>query len=52
MKLFLCNAYLTSTEGTDGLVLQHQGMSSHSADAPMHLQICLGWIELCVPLNV
>ena len=45
MKLLLCNAYLISTVGTDGLVLQHQGMRSHNAEyAPMHLHMCMGWI--------
>ena len=32
MKLYKYNEYSISTVATDGLVLQHQGISSHSAD--------------------
>ena len=37
MKLVHYNEYLVSTVDTDGLVLQHQGISNHSAEyTPMH----------------
>ena len=37
MKLGQYNEYCISTVGTDGLVLYHQGISSHSAEyAPRH----------------
>ena len=32
MKLVLYNEYLVRIVGNDGLVLQHQGISSHSAE--------------------
>ena len=32
MKLVQYNEYLVSTVPTDALVLQHQGISSHSAE--------------------
>ena len=32
MKLVQYNNYLVSTVDTDGMVLQHQGISSHSAE--------------------
>ena len=36
MKLLQNNDYLVSTVDTDGLVLQHQGISNYSAEyAPM-----------------
>ena len=38
--------YLVSTVDTDGLVLQHQGISSYSAEyAPMHFLLFMGWID-------
>ena len=43
MKLVQYNQYLVSTVDTDGLVLWHQGISSHSAkNAPMHFQLFVG----------
>ena len=40
MKLVQYNEYLVSTVGTGGLVLWHQGISSHSAGyAPMCFQL-------------
>ena len=37
------NEYLVSTVDTDGLVLQNQDISSHSAEyAPMHFQLFMG----------
>ena len=43
MKLIKYNVYLVSTVDTDGLVLQHQGSNSHSAEyAPMHFQMFMG----------
>ena len=37
MKLVQYIEYFISTVGTDGLVLQHQGISSHIAEnTPMH----------------
>ena len=39
MKLDQYSEYLVSIQDTDGLVLQHQGISSYSAEyAPMPLQ--------------
>ena len=32
MKLIQSNEYLVSTVDTDGLVIQHQSISSHSAE--------------------
>ena len=32
MKLIQCNEYSISTVDTDGLVLKHLGISSHSAE--------------------
>ena len=43
MKLVQYNERLISTEDTDGLVLKHQGISSHSADNPsMCFQVLKG----------
>ena len=43
MKLVEWNKYLISIVDTDGLVLQHQGISSHSADyAPMRFPVFRG----------
>ena len=43
MKLVQYNEYFVSTVDTDGLVLKHQGISSHSADySPMHFQLFMG----------
>ena len=43
IKLVQCNEYFISTVDTDGLVLEHQGISSHSAEyAPMHFQLLKG----------
>ena len=41
--------------GTDGLVLQHQGIRSHSAEyAPLHFQIFMGysfgWQDQNIPI--
>ena len=37
------NGYFISTVATDGLVLQHQGISNHSADyTPMRFQLFKG----------
>ena len=44
IELFQYNEYFVNTVGTDGLVLQHQGISSHSAEYPlMHFQLFMGW---------
>ena len=43
MKLVQYNEYSVSTGSTDGLVLEHQGISSHGAKyAPMLLQLFMG----------
>ena len=43
MKLAQYNECLISIVDTDGLVLLHQGISSHSADyAPMHFPVVKG----------
>ena len=43
MKMLQLIDCLISTEDTDGLVLQHQGISSHSADyAPMRFPVFKG----------
>ena len=43
MKLVQYNEYLVSTVGSDGLVLWHQGISSHIAGyKPMHFQLFMG----------
>ena len=43
MKMLQLIDCLISTEGTDGLVLKHQGISSHSADyAPMRFPVFKG----------
>ena len=43
MRLVQYNEYSVITVDTDGLVLQHQGISSHSAEyAPMHFQRFMG----------
>ena len=43
MKLVQNNQYLVSTVDTDGLVLWHQGISSHSAEnVAMHFQLFVG----------
>ena len=43
MKLVQYNEYLISIVDTDGLVLKHQGISSHSADyAPMRFPVYRG----------
>ena len=43
-KLVQYNEYLISTVDTDGLVLQHQAISSHSAEyTPMHFQLFMGY---------
>ena len=43
MKLAQCNECLISIVDTDGLVLQHQGISSHSGDnAPMRFPVFKG----------
>ena len=43
MKLVWYNEKLVSSVDTDGLVLQHQGISSHSAEyAHMCFQLCMG----------
>ena len=43
MKLLQYNEYLVSTVNTDGLVLQHQGISSYSSEyAPMCFQLFMG----------
>ena len=40
MKLVQYNEYLVSTVATDGLVLQHQGISSYRVEyAPMYFQL-------------
>ena len=40
MKLIQHSEYLYSTVDTDGLVLKHQAISSHSAEcAHMHFQV-------------
>ena len=40
------NEYLTSTVDTGGLVLSHQGISSHSAEyVPIHVQWFIRWIK-------
>ena len=40
MKLLQYKEYLVTTVDTDGLVLQHQGISSYSAEyGPMHFQL-------------
>ena len=40
MNVSQCNEYLVTTVDTDDLVLQHQGISSHSAKyASMHFQL-------------
>ena len=44
MTLVQYSEYLLSTVDTDVLVLQHQGISSYSADyAPIHLQLFMAW---------
>ena len=48
MKLFRYNEYIISTVVTDALGLQHQGISSHSADyTPMRCQSFMGYGGLC-----
>ena len=43
MKLVQYNECLVNIVHTDGLMLKHQGISSHSADyAPMHLPVFKG----------
>ena len=43
MKLVQYNECLVSIVDTDGLVLKHQGISSHSANyAPMHFPVFKG----------
>ena len=43
IKLAQYNEYLFSTVDTDGLVLWHQGISSHSVEyAVMCFQLCVG----------
>ena len=43
MKMLQLIDCLISTEDTDGLVLKHQGISSHSADyAPMRFPVFKG----------
>ena len=43
MKLVQYKECLVSIVYTDGLVLQHQGISSYSAEyAPMHFQLFMG----------
>ena len=43
MKLVQCNEYLVSIVDTDGLVLQHQDISSQSAEyTPMVFQLFMG----------
>ena len=43
MKLIQYNEYSISTTGTDHLMLEHQGISSHKAeDAPMLFQLFMG----------
>ena len=43
MKLVQYIEHFISTVGTDGLVLQHQDISSHIAEyAPMHFQLFRG----------
>ena len=43
MNLVQYNGCLVSIVDTDGLVLKHQGISSHSADyAYMHFQVFTG----------
>ena len=43
MKLALHNAYLVSFVDTGGLVLKHQGISSHGADyTPMRFPVFKG----------
>ena len=40
MKVVHDNEYLISTVDTDGLVLEHQGISSHNAEfTPMRFQL-------------
>ena len=44
MTLVQYSEYLLSTVDADVLVLQHQGISSYSADyAPIHLQLFMAW---------
>ena len=43
MNLVSRNEYLIRTVDTDGLVLEHQAISSHSAEyAPMYFQLFMG----------
>ena len=43
LKLVQYSKYIPIAAGTDGLVLQHQGSSSYSADyEPMHFQLFMG----------
>ena len=43
MKLVQYHEYLVSSGDIDGLVLKHQGISSHIAEnASMHFQLCMG----------
>ena len=43
MKLVRSNAYLVSTAGTEGVVLHHRGLSSHSVEyAAVHIQMVMG----------
>ena len=43
MKMVQCYEYLVSIVDTDGLVLQHQDISSKNADcASMHFQLFMG----------
>ena len=51
MKLDKYNEYLVSTVATDGLVLQHQGISSHSVDYTF-IQFQLFMNEYVVRLHV
>ena len=46
MKIVEYNEYLLSTIGTDGLVLYHLNISSHSAQyAPLRFQLSMGNME-------
>ena len=53
MKLTQLNECLVRTADTDGLVLQHQGISCYSAEyAPVHFQLFMGEYQIKVLYNI
>ena len=47
MNIFECSTYSVSPVGNDGLVLKHQGISSHRAEyTPMDFQVFRGLVQM------